>query len=100
MRRINEIIVHCSATLPGQKVTVADIDRWHRQRGWRKIGYHYVVRENGYLEVGRYEWEIGAHTAKGTTRTASACAMWEDWTSTESLPTRERKHKSECCCAC
>lgn len=30
-------------------------------RGWRKIGYHYVVHENGRLEKGREEWEQGAH---------------------------------------
>lgn len=67
MREITEIIIHCSATLPGQKVTAEDIDKWHKMRGWRKIGYHYVIRENGYLERGRDEWEIGAH-CKGHNR--------------------------------
>jgi len=53
--------------MPGQKVTAEDIDKWHKMRGWRKIGYHYVIRENGYLEAGRDEWEIGAH-CKGHNR--------------------------------
>ena len=38
------IIIHCSATRAGQDFTAADIDRWHRQRGFRSIGYHFVVR--------------------------------------------------------
>ena len=34
------IIIHCSATRAGQDFTATDIDRWHRQRGFRSIGYH------------------------------------------------------------
>ena len=29
MRKIDYIIVHCSATKAGQDFTAADIDRWH-----------------------------------------------------------------------
>ena len=29
MRKINEIIVHCSATAEGKDYTVEDITRWH-----------------------------------------------------------------------
>ncbi len=32
MRKIKEIIIHCSATKEGRNFTVADIDRWHRER--------------------------------------------------------------------
>lgn len=61
MRRIDEIIVHCSATPRGRNVTASDIDRWHRERGWNGIGYHYVVGLDGNIEPGRDENEIGAH---------------------------------------
>jgi len=61
MRTINKIIIHCSATKEGQKVTVADIDRWHKQRGFAKIGYHYVIGLNGERWLGRNISEIGAH---------------------------------------
>lgn len=43
MRKINLIVVHCTATPEGRDVTVADIDRMHRAKGWKCIGYHYVV---------------------------------------------------------
>ena len=34
IRKIDTIIVHCSATKAGQDFTAADIDRWHRERGF------------------------------------------------------------------
>lgn len=43
MRKIDLIIVHCSATPEGKDFTTADIDRWHRQRGFASIGYHFVI---------------------------------------------------------
>lgn len=61
MRKINKIIVHCSATPEGKDFTAADIDRWHRQRGWRCIGYHYVIELDGSIHKGRDESAIGAH---------------------------------------
>ena len=39
MRCIKEIIIHCSDTEEGKDFTVADIDVWHRKRGWHCIGY-------------------------------------------------------------
>ena len=53
MRNIDSIIVHCSATKAGQDFTAADIDCWHRERGFNGIGYHYVIRLDGKLEKGR-----------------------------------------------
>lgn len=64
MRKINLIVVHCSATPEGRDVTAADINKMHIARGFKKIGYHYVIRLDGTVETGRKENEIGAH-AKG-----------------------------------
>lgn len=61
MRKINLIVVHCSATPEGRDVTAADINKMHIARGFKKIGYHYVVRLDGTVETGRKENEIGAH---------------------------------------
>jgi N-acetylmuramoyl-L-alanine amidase len=61
MRRIDKIILHCSATPEGKHFTVADIDRWHRERGWQGIGYHYVIYLDGSVHKGRPEEIIGAH---------------------------------------
>lgn len=67
MRNIKEIIIHCSATSEGRDYTVADIDRWHKARGWNGIGYHYVVYRDGSIHKGRSEEQIGAH-CKGHNR--------------------------------
>ncbi|MBD5190136.1 MAG: N-acetylmuramoyl-L-alanine amidase [Bacteroidales bacterium] len=61
MRKIDKIILHCSATPEGREVTVNDIRSWHIQRGFRTIGYHYVVYLDGSVHAGRPVEEIGAH---------------------------------------
>ena len=61
MRTIDSIIIHCSATSCGKDFTAIDIDRWHRQRGFDGIGYHYVIRLNGTIENGRPIVKPGAH---------------------------------------
>lgn len=61
MRKINEIIVHCSATPEGRDVTVKTIDKWHKDRGWKGIGYHWVIYRDGSVHKGRAENAIGAH---------------------------------------
>ena len=61
LRKINEIILHCSATPEGKDFTVADITRWHKERGFRTIGYHYVVYRDGTVHKGRPVEQIGAH---------------------------------------
>ena len=61
MRKITEIIVHCSATPEGKDFTVADITRWHKARKFVTIGYHYVIYRNGEVHNGRPERQVGAH---------------------------------------
>lgn len=61
MRKINEIIIHCTATVEGKDFKAKDIDKWHKAQGWKKIGYHYVVDLDGTVEKGREESETGAH---------------------------------------
>lgn len=61
MRRIDEIIIHCTATKEGVDVDAKTIDKWHKQRGWKGIGYHYVIKLDGTVEKGRNDEEVGAH---------------------------------------
>ena len=65
MRQIKEIIVHCSATPEGRNWTIKDIERDHKAKGYKKVGYHYVVCLDGTIEKGRDENEIGAHCKIG-----------------------------------
>lgn len=61
MRKITDIILHCSATPEGKSFTTRDIDRWHRERGFDCIGYHYVVYLDGTVHKGRPVETVGAH---------------------------------------
>lgn len=61
MRKITEIIIHCTATKEGQNFTVEDIRRWHRERGFNDCGYHLVVRLDGAIDIGRPIEAVGAH---------------------------------------
>ena len=61
MRKISKIILHCSATPEGKPFTVDDIRRWHKAKGWRDIGYHYVIHLDGSIHPGRPESKTGAH---------------------------------------
>ena len=61
MRKINKIIIHCTATPEGREHDVADIRRWHLKRGFNDIGYHYLIHIDGTIEEGRPLNKQGAH---------------------------------------
>lgn len=61
MRPINKIIIHCSASPEGRADTIKEIDAWHRARGFKSIGYHYVIYLDGSLHLGRAVEKQGAH---------------------------------------
>lgn len=73
MREINEIILHCADTVEGKAYYAKDIDKWHKEKGWKGIGYHYVVDLDGTIEKGRNEDEIGAHCSGHNSDTIGIC---------------------------
>ena len=74
MRIITLIIIHCSAVYPWQESGVREIDRWHRERGWKNgCGYHYVVRRDGTVETGRPLEKIGAHCLNHNRHSIGIC---------------------------
>ena len=62
-RRINYIVVHCTATPEGQDKTVEQIRAEHKRQGWSDIGYHYLVTLDGKVHAGRDVDIAGAHVA-------------------------------------
>ena len=70
MRKIDKIIVHCSATREGQDISVETIRGWHVVgNNWSDIGYHYVIYLDGTIVPGRPEEVQGAH-CKGNNKTS------------------------------
>ena len=74
MKDIEKIIVHCSATREGDESINAEvIDRWHKKRGWKGIGYHFVILINGLIETGRMIDKCGAHTKGMNCKSIGVC---------------------------
>lgn len=96
-RPITTLVVHCSASPNGRRVTSEDIDSWHRARGFRRdpkligfnepmlgsIGYHYVIYADGPVRIGRGEHEIGAHVQGHNARSIGICMVGTDRYSAE-----------------
>jgi N-acetylmuramoyl-L-alanine amidase len=65
-RRIELILVHCTATPAGKDYTVDQIKDWHtapkpKGNGWSDIGYHYIIYRDGSVHLGRDVDLVGAH---------------------------------------
>ena len=73
MRKIEKIIIHCSATPEGRDVKTETIRKWHLDRGWSDIGYHYVIELDGSLNIGRPVQRTGAHTKGHNTGSIGVC---------------------------
>ena len=74
MRLITLIVIHCSAVKPDQQSSVAQIDTWHHNRGYKfGVGYHYVIRRDGSIEAGRPEWMVGAHCVNHNKYSIGVC---------------------------
>lgn len=55
------IVIHHTGDEVDDDLSAEDIHRIHLINGWAGIGYHFVVRKNGDIEIGRPEWAVGAH---------------------------------------
>lgn len=61
MRKITRIIVHCSDSDNPAHDNIEIINQWHKERGFTKVGYHFVILRDGTIEAGRRLDEVGAH---------------------------------------
>ncbi|WP_396190007.1 N-acetylmuramoyl-L-alanine amidase [Flavobacterium sp.] len=82
-RDVEHIVVHCSATPADMDIGATEIKRWHRERGFRDIGYHYVIRRDGAVQRGRHlnrdarldNSEAGAHVAGINSISVGVCLV-------------------------
>ncbi len=66
MRKIYKIVIHCSDSPDSSDIGFVEINKFHKEKGWKSIsniacGYHFLIRKNGVIEVGRTIDEAGAH---------------------------------------
>lgn len=99
MRKIDTLIVHCSDSPQGRGDDASAIDRWHKERGFKRvydgktyhIGYHYVILEDGSVETGRPLEVSGAHARGHNSSSIGVCLIGkesfteEQFTSLETL---------------
>lgn len=92
LSQIDTLFVHCAATPNGKRFTAANIDQWHKERGFRRdpsligyqqpkllhIGYHFVIQIGGAVETGRSKREIGAHAVGHNTTSIGICMIGTD----------------------
>lgn len=73
-RPISELIVHYTATPVGMDVDAEKIREWHiTDRGWKDIGYHFVVLPDGNVQIGRDIAQTGAHCAQHNFESIGIC---------------------------
>ena len=72
-RRIDLIVIHCSATRATQRYTVDDCRRDHRARGFADIGYHYYITHDGVVHAGRPLYQVGAHATGCNAHSIGIC---------------------------
>lgn len=76
MRAIDLIVIHCSATDPSRDIGVDEIREMHvAGKGWQDIGYHFVIRRNGIIEIGRDIDIPGAHARGHNQRSVGICLV-------------------------
>ena len=87
--RTDYIVIHCSATPPSAHVDAKEIDRWHRQKGWLKIGYHFVITRDGVLQKGRDLDEVGAHVKGYNHKSIGICMVGGSMADDRTTPQNE-----------
>ena len=73
MRKIDLIIIHCSATRADSDFSAQDVDTAHRYRGFSSWGYHYYIRKSGQVELMRPEDVPGAHARGYNANSLGVC---------------------------
>lgn len=73
MRIITLVIIHCSATPQGVRLSFDDCRREHIRRGFSDIGYHFYITRNGEIHRGRPLEKIGAHCQNHNRHSIGIC---------------------------
>ena len=100
MRDITEIIIHCSDTPEGRDDRAKNIRDWHMKgRGWKDIGYHYVIDLDGTIELGRPIEKAGAHCTNHNAKSIGVCyvggAIWRDGVDENGKPIKGEDGKTK-----
>jgi len=75
-KKTEMIVVHCAATKPSMDIGRPEIRKWHvEDNGWDDVGYHYIIKRDGIVEVGRPEAFQGAHAPAVNSKSIAICLV-------------------------
>ena len=94
MRDIDYLVIHCAATKPSMTVDIDRIRSWHLKKGWSDVGYHFYIRQNGNLEIGRPIEIAGAHVRGFNKNSIGICYEGGVDESLNALDTRTEAQKA------
>ena len=98
-RKINKLIVHCTATPECREIDITDVRRWHvEERGWSDVGYHFLVLLDGTIQEGRPLERQGSHTRAhnhDSIGVAYVGGMSEDMSNPKDTRTQQQKDSLE-----
>ena len=77
-RNINLIVWHCSDSDNPNHDNVETIIKWHIERGFATIGYHFIITKDGRVHKGRDLDAIGAHVKGHNSRSIGICLTGKD----------------------
>jgi N-acetylmuramoyl-L-alanine amidase len=79
--KIEYLVLHCSASNLVAHDDIKIIDQWHKDRGFKGVGYHFFIKRDGEIQKGRpldedpilEANEVGAHTLGINKRSIGVC---------------------------
>lgn len=80
-KKTDMIVIHCSATPASRNIGAAEINMWHKDKGWSGCGYHIVIRRDGFAEShvdgypARPIKDIGAHAEGFNSHSIGICLV-------------------------
>ena len=69
---VSMLVVHHSASSRAT-TTKKTIEKWHKARGFKEIGYHKLIDGTGKVIDGRSELKVGAHAKGANSNSLGVC---------------------------
>lgn len=78
--KTTQIAIHCSETTATENADVDIIRTWHTDpaphgRGWKDIGYHFVITRDGTVQPGRPIWSVPAAVLDENNHIVAVCLV-------------------------
>ena len=73
MRKVDLIVIHCSATRCNRPFSPEQLEASHLQRGFRTCGYHFYITRDGEIHPMRPVCEVGAHALHYNAHSIGIC---------------------------